>query len=341
MMSIQNTKTNRIFIVIYLLMFFAMPLLTYSQDDNASIRFVYQNITGIGFEKGCTRRDPSDIIKVKDTCYVYYTKVYGRAPGYWGTIWYATSIDEGHSWTEKGEILSAGLEGDFDSHAVFTPNIIFANNKYYLYYTGVKPTPGNQDHKFENNATTDITAIGLAVSFSPCGPFKRVCNNPVLTISADPKAFDSYRIDDASLLYRNGLYWLYYKGRSRLYEEKGPSHTQMGVAFSRVPEGPFIKYDSPLLDGSHEVLLWQQGYGIAALASISSTVEYAADGIDFNTHKLALKVTNTPIAPGVFRTDLTKRNIRGEGARWGISMVLNGKECYLQRYEVIGNIPVW
>ena len=41
-------------------------------------------------------------------------------------------------------ILRAQKNGAFDSQATFTPNILFADGKYYLYYTGVKPTPGNE-----------------------------------------------------------------------------------------------------------------------------------------------------------------------------------------------------
>jgi beta-xylosidase len=134
------------------------------------------------------------VIKVGDTYYVYYTKVYGRAAGCWGT---------------------------FDSQATFTPNILFAEGKYWLYYTGIKPTPGNEKGEFENNSTTDITALGLAVADSPDGPFIRVSENPILKVSPEPEKFDSYRIDDASLLYRNDLYWLYYKGRSRVHGKGG------------------------------------------------------------------------------------------------------------------------
>ena len=300
----------------------------------SNIEFKYDKVKGIGHEKGCTRRDPSDVIKVGDTYYVYYTKIYGRAPGYWGTLWYATSKDEGFSWKEQGEILGLGNKGAFDSQATFTPNIIFANGKYYMYYTGVKPTPGNEKGDFENNSTTDITAIGLVVSDSPNGPFTRVSEEPVLKISAEPEKFDSYRIDDAAMLYRNGLYWLYYKGRSRIHGTGGPAHTRMGVAFSKSPEGPFEKLDQPLLAGSHEVMIWPQGVGVAALASITSTFEYAPDGIDFLAEKIAAKVSNRPHAPGAYRPDLTNPVMVGEGLKWGIGMIHNGPEAYLIRYEV-------
>ena len=74
----------------------------------SKIEFLYNTLSGIGYEKGCTRRDPSDVIKIGNTWYVYYTKIYGRSPGYWGTVWYATSKDEGYSWKEQGEILGLG-----------------------------------------------------------------------------------------------------------------------------------------------------------------------------------------------------------------------------------------
>jgi hypothetical protein len=303
-------------------------------NDLSGIHFKYDEAKGISHEAGCTRRDPSDVIQVGDTWYVYYTKVFGQSPGYWGTLWYATSKDEGYTWTEKGEILGLGESGTFDSQATFTPNVLGADGNYYLYYTGVKPTPGNEKGEFENNSITDITAIGVAVADSPDGPFVRVSNEPVLKVSPEPEKFDSYRIDDAALLYRNGLYWLYYKGRSRIHGKGGPTHTQMGVAYSKRPQGPFEKLDKPLMAGSHEVLIWPEGAGVAALASISCTIEYAPDGVDFISNKLGMKVKNRPNAPGAFRPDLTHPVVYGEHLKWGISMVHNGPEAYLIRYEV-------
>lgn len=298
------------------------------------VGFSYQDIAGIGYEKGVTRRDPSDIIKVGDIYYVYYTKVYGRSPGYWGTVWYATSQDEGYSWKEQGEILGVGEDNAFDSQATFTPNILYAGGKYYLYYTGVKPTPGNEKKEFENNSSTDITAIGVATSDSPDGPFVRVQSEPILKVSVEPEKFDSYRVDDAALLYRNGLYWLYYKGRSLIHSDQGPLYTKMGVAFSKNPDGPFEKYGEPILDRSHEVLIWRQSTGVGALASFSETLEYARGGVDFLSNKLSVKVRNKPLAPGLFRPDLTNPNTSEDGMLWGISMIHNGAESYLTRFEI-------
>ena len=305
------------------------------KDEFTGVRFQYEELRGIGYEQGYTRRDPSDIIKVDDTYYVYYTKVKDRAPGYWGTLWYAVSTDQGYTWEEKGEVLGRGNDGTFDSQATFTPNIIYARGRYWLYYTGVKPTPGNLNDEFENNSTTDITAIGVAVSDSPGGPFKRVTDEPILTVSIEPEKFDSFRVDDAALIYRNGLFWLYYKGRSRMYGELGPRNTQMGVAFSKSPEGPFEKLNSPLLSENHEVMIWPFRRGVATLASFSSTFEYASDGIDFTFCSLGVNVENRPNAPGAYRPDLTNPVVEGGRLTWGIGMVHNGNEAYLIRYSTL------
>lgn len=129
---------------------------------NQSISFSYYEIAGIGQDSLFNRRDNSDIIEVDDTYYIWYTRMNSPiTSGYWGTIWYATSIDEGYTWQEQGLAIGLGEEGTFDSHSVFTPNILAHNGKYYLYYTAVRPTPGNVNSEFEANSTNDFTALGL------------------------------------------------------------------------------------------------------------------------------------------------------------------------------------
>lgn len=306
--------------------------------DWSSVKVQYDTISGIGYEEECTRRDPSDIIEVNGIWYVYYTKVFGQSAGYWGTIWAAKSTDAGFSWTEIGEVLGIGTQGAFDSQATFTPNILKHKKKFYLYYTGVKPTHGRDDGVFENNSINDYTGIGVATSNSPEGPFERHSPDPIIAVNDDAGAFDSYRVDDAQMMYRDQKFWMYYKGRSSSHGATGPRHTQMGVAFADQPEGPFLKYKkNPILDKSHEVLAWPQGPGVACLASISSTFEFAPDGLDFMSDPVEIKIQNRPNAPGLFRPDLTKPVQCGILPEWGISMVHNGSECYLIRFNYICN----
>ncbi|NND07634.1 MAG: family 43 glycosylhydrolase [Saprospiraceae bacterium] len=302
-------------------------------EENLEHRsFSYSDISGIGVDSVYNRRDPSDVIKVGNMYYVWYSRMDSPiTPGYWATIWYATSEDEGHTWKEQGMALGLGEEGAFDSHSVFTPNILAHNGKYYLYYTAVKPTPGNLNKKFENNSTNDFTAIGVSVADSPDGPFRRIRNNPVIAHSEVSSDFDSYRADDASMLVRDGKIWLYYKGRCIEHGKEGPRLTEMGVALANTPDGPFVKMGN-LLDRGHEVLIWREGEGVACLASLSQSINYAEDGLQFSMRYDSLKAI--PKAPGLYRPHLEHGNPNVGIPGWGIAMKGRKGLTYLLRYEM-------
>ncbi len=150
----------------------------YAQEKPiGSMKAVYSSASGIGPEKGVMRRDPSDIIKVGDLYYVWYSK--GKiSPGYDATVWYATSPD-GHQWTEKGLALAKGEAGTWEGASVFTPNILVAEGRYWLFYTGTSKEFGkgfNPDSK-----------IGIAVSDAPAGPWERLASNPALNEQRRPR----------------------------------------------------------------------------------------------------------------------------------------------------------
>ncbi len=255
--------------------------------DINKVSFSYSIMKGLEPENGVCRRDPSDVILADGDYYVWYTKTEKQYSGYNASIWYATSRD-GETWEEIGEALSKGSKGGWDEYSVFTPNILKASGKYYLFYTGVKPTPGNPDRVFENNSETDITVLGLAVSDSPRGPFVRSASNPILEVSDNPSDFDSYRVDDACLVFMENRYFLYYKGRSRIHGKQGPRYTKTGVAMSDDPEGPYKKYEyNPVIHSGHEVMVWPYRRGVMALVSDAGpegkTLQWAADGLHFAT----------------------------------------------------------
>jgi hypothetical protein len=72
--------------------------------------------TALPPEEGVTRRDPSDVIRVGDTYYVWYTKVVKGAgtgifqypSGYSGDVFYATSTD-GQKFEEQGIAVGKGM----------------------------------------------------------------------------------------------------------------------------------------------------------------------------------------------------------------------------------------
>ena len=291
-----------------------------------TVHFTHSPASGIGPEPGIMRRDPSDIIRVGDTYFVWYTKG-AQEHGYDATIWYARSPD-GHCWEELGEALERGEAGQWDEQSVFTPSILVADGAYWLYYTGV-PKPFTN----EGNEVTK-SAIGVARAESPHGPWQRSPSNPVLTCSSDPSRFDSMRVDDACMLYREGRVWLYYKGRQW---GKTPAETRLGVTVSDAPSGPFEKSPAnPVVNGGHEVIAWPYRRGVVAMINIgppgiARTLHYSDDGVAFR--KIA-DLPGVPGAAGTYRPEAFTDSGIGEMPEWGLCIAKrDGTLPYLERFE--------
>lgn len=290
------------------------------------MKITYSDATGIGQEEGVMRRDPSDIIKVDDLYYVWYSKG-PISTGYDATVWYATSPD-GHVWTEQGMALAKGAPGSWEAGSVFTPNILVAEGRYWLFYTGV-----SKDYVKGFNPDSKI---GIAVSDSPDGPWQRLDTNPALKNSENREDFDSHLIDDACLIVREGKYWFYYKGRQL---GKSPSQTQLGLAIADKPEGPYVKHpSSPLIPGNHEVLVWPEGDGVAALIGKVGPPEwvesliYSEDGIHFSkTHD----VKHVPHAAGAYRPEAFTESGQGKQIEWGVHIGKEKKALpFIQRFDL-------
>lgn len=280
-------------------------------------------LTGIGPDQKVSRRDPSDIIKVGNLYYVWYS----RGPvktGYNATVWYATSVD-GVNWTEKGRAVAKGAVGAWDEASVFTPNILVAEGKYWLFYTAISKKP----------KVKPDSKIGIAVSDSPDGPWQKLATNPVLKNGDNESDFDSHLVDDACLMVRNGKYWFYYKGRQL---GKSPWETKMGLAIAESPGGPYIRHPEKLVfPGNHEVVVWPQGKGIAALVDglglkeTTNSVLYAEDGIHFTkTHD----VIDRPKASGTYRPEAFTNSNLGKAPTWGVEMAPAGKLLCIQRFDI-------
>ncbi len=285
--------------------------------------FTYR--VALAHEAGVTRRDPSDVIQVGGQYYVWYSKV-EKGPGVWeypsgysADVWYATSPD-GLSWSEKGKAVGKGGQGAWDEHGVFTPNILVAKGKYYLFYTGVA----------KGHSRETPTRIGAAQSAAPDGPWEKLGQKPVLVPSDDPARFDSMRVDDAAFVVRGGKYWLYYKGRQ---QGRSPGETKMGVAIADHPTGPYVKHGEPTpLHPGHEVMVWPHGKGVASLATAAGPrrVYFASDGLAFEVRH---PVANPPRAPGAFRNDRFDETAPREGLQWGIGHASQEGDLYLVRFD--------
>ena len=114
-------------------------------DNNWFFEYKMEPLKGdLAYEEGVVRRDPSAILKIGDTYYVWYSKSYGPTQGFAGDIendkvfpwdrcdiWYATSKD-GWTWKEQGIAVKRGEKGEYDDRSVFTPEVMEWKGKYYL-----------------------------------------------------------------------------------------------------------------------------------------------------------------------------------------------------------------
>ncbi|CAA6677562.1 MULTISPECIES: family 43 glycosylhydrolase [unclassified Lentimonas] len=315
---------KRLFLALLPACFLCAPTVNAEPQDLGTVEFSRTKLTGIGEEAGVSRRDPSDVIKVGDLYYIWYSRGPVRT-GYDATVWYATSED-GINWTEKGQAVGKSTEpGAWDEASVFTPNILVAEDKYWLFFTGIS----------KNMKVRPDSKIGIAVSDSPDGPWERLPNNPVLSNSPNKEDFDSHLVDDSCLIVRDGKYWFYYKGRQL---GKKASQTQMGLAIAEKPGGPYVRHEAnPVIPGNHEVVVWPQGTGVGAMIGkvgpkdLVRTIQYSEDGVNFTTTH---KMSEEAFAGGTYRPEAFTDSNTGEGPTWGVEIGKGKKLLCIQRFDL-------
>jgi len=323
--------------------------LKYEEDNEFYSRFRFSPAKGLGFEEGIVRRDPTDIIKVGDVYYVWYTRT-AKGPPHAGfdratdtlrayswdlaDLWYATSPD-GKTWTERGVAVPRGPKGSFDHRSVFTPNVLVAGGRYYLFYqaaASLEQGRGRGDFAYN--------VIAMSRAKSPEGPWTKA-PEPILK-TGPHGAFDSRNVHDPSLIVREGKYWLYYKGHP-----DGPLGRDTrwgvpiawGVAMADRPEGPYIKSRlNPVICGGHETIVWPYRRGVCALlyqGPEKFSLQFAEDGLNFVPKAYGLDV---PRAAGLFRADnfIDTDRQPGPGITWGLYhtfRVSHGRWHYLARFD--------
>ncbi|MDP4693215.1 MAG: family 43 glycosylhydrolase [Opitutales bacterium] len=276
------------------------------------------------------RRDPSDIIRVGDTYYVWYAKIHKSElgfPGGWSAnTWYATSKD-GVDWQEQGIAIDKGAPGAWDEGGAYTPNILAYKGKYYLAYTGVK-APFNIPH--------NLASIGMAVSDTPDGPWTKLGDKPMISPTDSYDAPDGFLCDDTVFVVREDKIWLYYKGYPKTIDAEGKDirvrqRTFLLVAVADQPEGPYVKHGEILHEG-HEAVLWTNPDGSVGSFCTShgpSLYYESTDGINFKS----MNPITSQKALGIYRADFEEGN-RGARPTWGISAEKNKAGLGLRRIEI-------
>lgn len=309
--------------------------------------FRYSPVTGIGkdhSELSVSRRDPSKVLKIGDTYYVWYTRrrtkfmPVGRfnidqaddeTPVVdWdlADICYATSKD-GFDWVEQGVAVPRAPKGNYGDRSLSTPDILVFRGRYYLYYQCFT-TMWRQN---------DCVNVSMAWADSPDGPWTRL-DTPVVH-QGNEGEWDSCAIHDPFPLVYKGKIWVYYKGSPA---DKSPGNLlrAQGVAIADQPEGPYRKSElNPVSNSGHETMLWPYEDGIAALliqdGPEKDTIQFAPDGLNFAPKA---HVQLSPHAPGPFCPDAFADNGAGQGITWGLSHIIpqtgdSNKGLYLVRFD--------
>ncbi len=140
-------------------------------------------------------------------------------------------------------ILAPRGEGFWDATTCHNPHIQFVDGKYCLFYMG------------NSNGKTNTKRIGLAISDSLNGPWKRQ-EKPLLEAGTEGSWDDHCTSNPAFLKHPNGQFWLYYKSwNTEEYDHPvDPAirgNRKYGLAIAEKLEGPYIKYSgNPILDYS-------------------------------------------------------------------------------------------
>ena len=284
--------------------------------------FKYSPLEGFSREPNVSRRDPSKVLRIDGTYYVWYTcrRTKGAPVGHenatddipsvdWdlADIWYATSED-GFHWEEQGPAATRPPKGEFGWRSNCTPDILVWKNKYYLYHQAYS----------EVIQGGDSCPVTIAIADSPHGPWTRL-GRPIVE-PGGPDDWDCNCIHDPFPLIYKGKVYMYYKGSPG--QKRGGANIirAQGVAIADHPEGPYKKSPlNPVLNSGHETCLWPYKEGIAAIVSLDgpekNTVQYAPDGLHFEMKSL-LQVP--PVAPGPFVPDAFADNGDGRGITWGL-----------------------
>ncbi|MFY0628711.1 MAG: family 43 glycosylhydrolase [Reichenbachiella sp.] len=327
----------------------------YERSDDWWTKFTSKQLSGVfDFEEGVVRRDPSAVILVDGIFYTYYTKSVGKAYGFksgdaskkvfpWdqSDVWCASSQD-GWKWKDEGLAVGRGEPGAYDDRAVFTPEVLAHNDKFYLVYQVVKAPYAN---RVKNK-------VGMAVADSPLGPWKKL-EAPILEPADNGQwkgtkddrfqvvkkgDFDSHKVHDPCLMHFNDKFYLYYKGE-RMGEEHtlGGREIKWGVAISDQPEGPYVKsLFNPITNSGHEVCVWPFNGGMAAMLTSdgpeNNTIQYSDDGINFEIKSHIGGRTKPPHAAGIVRSlDNEKSPI--SALEWGLCFDHKNGWDYIKRFE--------
>ncbi|MBL8216142.1 MAG: glycoside hydrolase family protein, partial [Bryobacterales bacterium] len=143
--------------------------------------------------------------------------------------------------------LPASARFSDPDHYIWCGSLIRGDDrKYHLFYS-------RWPRKLGHNAWVTHSEIAHAVADSPTGPFRHVA------VTLPPRGkqhWDGLTTHNPTVLRAGGRYYLYYMGNTgdgqpmRTLNWTHRNNQRIGVAVAESPEGPWQRFDSPVLDVS-------------------------------------------------------------------------------------------
>ncbi len=294
------------------------------QENELYTLFKYSEITGLDYNGGdgtITRRDPTRIIKVGDTYYMWYslrntltphkgaancTDVIPSVDWDLCDIGYATSKD-GFRWEEQGVAVARPPKPTLGWRSISTPEILVWRGKYYLYFQAFSKASGTDGG--------DNCPVAMAEADSPDGPWRYIDQEVIP--NGKSGEWDQYSIHDPEPVVFDGQIYMYYKS-----DFNGKPHIMraQGLAIADDPKGPFVKYaQNPVINSGHETQFFRFKEGVAAIATRDGhehyTIQYAADGKNFDIASITGLMPN---ASGLYDPDAFTNTDYARGITWGV-----------------------
>lgn len=172
----------------------------------------------------------------QDPAVVYEEGVYkmwfsATAAGENSRIYYATSTDDGVSWTVSADpALGLGVTGSWDGKDVMSPTVVKVDGVYHMYYAGCSKLSG-------------VYVLGHALSEDGIN-WTRDPANPIL-IYGDEGECDYYGLSNPTVLYEDGMFKLWYQAEGISSQD----YLRLQLAYATSPDGTdFTKHPgNPLL----------------------------------------------------------------------------------------------
>jgi len=130
---------------------------------------------------------------------------------------------------ESNPVVPIGASGTWDDSALWWSCVTVVNDTFYLVYNGT------------GNWPSEPASIGLATSHDGFH-FTKSLSNPI--VAADGSGFDAYAASGGTLHFENGIWYLYYSGKSTSQSQPG---NVIGRASANNPHGPWTQTNDTLL----------------------------------------------------------------------------------------------